>query len=64
MFDFIAHSTLAWGFSSAIIDVDVSTKRFAHKIAHHRYAFVVRREPSSFDFETFFVWTINRPPYV
>jgi hypothetical protein len=64
MLDIIVSSALDRSLGSAIVDMDVPTKRLAHQIAHHRRPIVIRREPSTFDLETFFVWAINGPSYV
>ena len=61
MLKFVVSSTLNRVLGSAIVDMDVSTECFAHQVAHHRRAFIIRREPSPTDLEAFFVWTVDRP---
>jgi hypothetical protein len=48
--------------SAAIVNVHMSPHGFAHQIAQHRGAIVVRREFSPFQLNASTIWPIDGPP--
>ena len=46
---------------TAVIDMYVSAHRRANKIAHRRFSLVIGRELATPQFESYPVWSVNRP---